>query len=368
MLLADGPCDKLSGPARQSCQSGGTSGGGSDPSDSADPLSTLSKEVAKAADWTAHQLGKVVADRHSVDFTNTGFLKQYGVIFAASTVLVLILWLLAVAKRAVRGVPMTTAMSEAVGFLWLAVLATAFTPLVLYVVIGATSAVTDVLVSALGSKPGGLFASLGDNLKHGKVGGGPLMLIIVSLVTIALCGALWLLLILRALALYVGAILGVVVYAGLVDKDLWGHIRRWAGFMVALILAEPVIVIILGLASALESTGKRGPVVTGLAVTVVALGVAIYIIVRFPGVGDAMKAARMTGRAAGGTARTVTGPGSASAGVRNGIQTHGGRGGDTTNRGTSPGQQKQPNPVSGGISAHGQRKPAKPKPKGDDAR
>ncbi|MEU2854517.1 hypothetical protein [Streptomyces syringium] len=367
MLLADGPCDTLAGPARQTCESGGTTGGGTDPADSLDPLTTLAKEVANAADWTARHLGKAVADRNAVDFTNTNFLKQYAIVFAASTVLVLVLWLLAVAKRAVRGVPMTTAMSEAIGFLWLAVCATAFTPLILYVVTGATSAVTDVLVSALGSKPGGLFASLGDNLKHGKVGGGPLMLTLVSLATIALCGALWLLLVLRALGLYVGAVLGVVVYAGLVDKDLWGHIRRWAGFMVALILAEPVIVIILGLASALESTDQRGPVVTGLAVTVVALGVAIYIIVKFPGFGDAMKVARVTARAAGGTARAITGSASPSAGVMRGIQTHGSRDGAAQGRSNS-GAQKRPNSVSGGISAHGQRKPGKPLQKDGDAK
>ncbi|MFE0043835.1 hypothetical protein [Streptomyces albireticuli] len=360
MLLADGPCDSLPGPARQSCESGGTSGGGTAPAGGLDPLSTLAKEVANAADWTARQLGKVVADRHAVDFTDTGFLKQYAVIFAASTVLVLILWLLAVAKRAVRGVPMVTAMSEAISFLWLAVFATAFTPLILYVVIGATSAVTDVLVSALGSEPGGLFASLGGDLKHGKVGGGPLMLTLVSLATIALCGALWLLLVLRALSLYVGALLGVVVYAGLVDKNLWSHIRRWAGFMVALILAEPLIVIVLGLASALRSADERGPVVTGLAVTVVALGVAIYIIVKFPGFGDAMKVARGAARAVGGTARAVTGPTSPSAGVLRGIQAHGGRDGEARRR-SSSGTQRPPNPVSGGMSAHGDRKPGKSK-------
>lgn len=64
----------------------------------------------------------------NVDFTNAKFLQQYAVVFAASTVLTLLLWLLAVAKRAVRGVPLSTAISEAIGFLWLTVLASAFTP------------------------------------------------------------------------------------------------------------------------------------------------------------------------------------------------------------------------------------------------
>ncbi|MGR8012210.1 hypothetical protein [Streptomyces hypolithicus] len=355
MLYADeDPCSSLGGPAKDYCE-GGDGGARSVPgTDSADPFTVLAKGIADAADWTARQLGKLVADRNAVDFTGTGFLQQYAVIFAASTVLVLVLWLLAVAKRAVRGVPMTTAMGEAIGLLWLAVLASAFTPLILYTLVSATSAVTDVMVSAFGSTPGGLFDSLGADLKAGKVGGGPLMLAVVSAATLLLCGALWLLLVLRTLGLYVGALLGVVVYAGLVDKDLWGHVRRWAGFMITLILIEPVIVIVLGLAAALQTGGGgQGPVITGLAVTIIALGVCLYIIWRAPGIGDAVKVARVTARTAGGAARTVTGTAGAATGVLRGIQTHGGRG-DTAGR-SSAGSQKQPNPVAGGISVHAQR-------------
>lgn len=313
--------------------------------------------------WT-RELGKVVADRHAVDMTNSGFLKQYAVVFAASTVLVLVLWLLAVAKRAIRGVPMTTAISEAVGLLWLTVLAAAFTPLILYTVIGATSAVTDAMVEAFGgSTPGGLFDGLGARLKSGDTPGGPLILAAVSLATVALCGALWLLLVLRALGLYVGALLGVVVYAGLVDKNLWGHVRRWAGFMIALILIEPVVIIVLGMAAAMEASDKKGAVVSGLGVTVIALGVALWMIWKAPGIGDSVRAARATARTAGGAVRLVTGPGSASAGVRSGIQTHGGRGGDSPGR-TVNGIPRQTNPMSGGIGAHSQRKP-KPQKKKD---
>ena len=63
------------------------------------------------------------------------------------------LWLLAVAKRAVRGVPLTTAIAEAIGFLWLTVLASAFTPLILYTVVSATDGVTEVLAKAPATRP-----------------------------------------------------------------------------------------------------------------------------------------------------------------------------------------------------------------------
>lgn len=356
------PCDNLAGPVRDLCKPGGGGTGGTlpvsptDPLAELDPLTALAKSTAKAAHWTSQQLGQLVGNRDAVDLTNAGFLKQYAIVFAASTILVLVLWLLAVAKRAIRGVPMTTAMSEAVGLLWIAVAASAFTPLILYTVIGAASAVTDVLVSALGSNPNGLFDSLGADLEAGKVGGGPLILLIVSIATIALCGALWLLLVIRALALYVGALFSVVVYAGLVDKDWWGHTRRWAGVMLALIAVEPVIVIVIGLASALETSPDTSKVVTGLAITLVALGVAVYLVWKVPALGDAVKVARTAAKATGGAARMVTGTGSAATGVMRGISAHGDRG---TSRGgsSSIGTQKAPNNVAGGIAAHSQRKP-----------
>lgn len=124
-------CSLIAPPARDYCEQGGGAGsGGSTPSltDTLDPLSSLAQGCAKAAAWTISKLSDAVKDTANVDFTNQKFLQQYAVVFAASTILTLLLWLLAVAKRAVRGVPLTTAISEAIGFLWLTVLASAFTP------------------------------------------------------------------------------------------------------------------------------------------------------------------------------------------------------------------------------------------------
>lgn len=366
MLRADEPCDTIAGAAGEYCKDGSknTGGGsGSDALDSMDPLHQLAQKVADAADWTARHLGSVIADRDSVDFTNSGFLQQYAVVFAASTVLVLVLWLLGITKRAVRGVPMGTAIGEAIGLLWTAVAATAFTPLILYTVVQAVSGVTDVLVTATGGEPGGVFASLGAALKDGKIGGGPIIQIIASVVTILLCGAVWLLLVLRAMSLYAGALLGVVVYSGLVDKDLWGHIRRWAALMVGLILIEPIVVIILGLAAVLENSGEPSPVAAGLAVSVLALGAAGYLIFQFPGFGDSVKAARVAYRTAGSAVGAVTGTASTAVGVQRGIQTHGGRGDSGGSRPVN-GTPRPSNPASGGIGAHGSRDP-KPKPKDD---
>lgn len=362
----DDPCKDAVGPLRQACEQDG--GGSSSPPESLDPLMELAKQCARAADWTAGQLGKVITDQAGVDFTNQGFLRQYAVVFAASTVLTVILWLLGVVKRAVRGVPLTTALGEAISLLWLAVAAAAFTPLILYTVVGATSAVTDVLVDAFNGDPAGTFKALGDDLEAGRVGGGALMLLVVSVATIALCGALWLLLILRALALYVGALLGVVVYSGLVDRNLWGKVRSWAGIMCALILLEPVIAITIGLAAALETSESTSAVALGLGITVIALGVSIYIIAKAPGMGDAVRVARQTARTAGLGGRAAAGTASTAQGVMSGISTHSSRGAATsssttggTGARTSTGTNghKPPNRMTEGITTHAPRQPKK---------
>lgn len=131
------PCAALTGASKQYCElgdgaaTGSSSGAGipsNSPTDAINPLASLARGCADAASWIVGKLSDAVTHTANVDFTNPAFLQQYAVVFAASTILTLVLWLLAVAKRAIRGVPLTTAMSEAIGFLWLTVLASAFTP------------------------------------------------------------------------------------------------------------------------------------------------------------------------------------------------------------------------------------------------
>lgn len=69
MLLVD-PCDSVAGPSKDLCKGGG-SGGGKLP-ESVDPLTGFAHSVAKAANWTATQLGHLIANRNSVDITNGG--------------------------------------------------------------------------------------------------------------------------------------------------------------------------------------------------------------------------------------------------------------------------------------------------------
>ncbi|MFF1276269.1 hypothetical protein ACFVZC_23160 [Streptomyces marokkonensis] len=357
------PCDLIHGPAKDYCERGrGGEGGGdagtlNDPSSTLDPLASLAQGCADAAAWTVDKLSDAVNETANVDFTNDTFLQQYAVVFAASTILTLLLWLLAVAKRAVRGVPLTTALSEAIGFLWLTVLASAFTPLILYTVVSATDGVTEVLAKATGDQTDTFFGTFSGALEKGDdIGGGPIMLIVVSLVSILAAGVLWLELVIRAALLYVGALLGTVVYAGLVDKNLWGHVRRWAGIMIAVILVKPVIVIVLGLAGALSA--DDGPdafsaVVSGLAIILLAIFASAMIYRFVPGFGDEIAGSRnnriMQG-AEGKAAAVISSPATL---VAQGIKTHSTRA-DNNGGGQSSGPRAS-NPASGGVAAHSSR-------------
>ncbi|QYX79066.1 energy-coupling factor transporter transmembrane protein EcfT [Streptomyces akebiae] len=358
-------CSLLSGAAREYCESdnggGGGGGSGSTPNDlttTLDPLSSLAQGCADAASWTVDKLSEAVNETADVDFTNMTFLKHYAVVFAASAILTLVLWLLAVTKRAVRGVPFTTAISEAIGFLWLTVLASAFTPLILYTIVSATDGVSDIIARTTGNQTDTFFGTFSEALKKGNdIGGGPIMLILVSLVSIVAAGVLYLELYLRAVLLYVGALLGVVVYAGLVDKDLWGHVRRWAGIMIAIILVKPVIVIVLGLAGAL--TTEDGPdslaaVVSGLAIILLAIFASAMIYRFVPGFGDEIANSRnnriMRG-AEGKAAAVISSPATL---VAQGIKTHSSRA-DNNGSGGGSSTPRPSNPASGGVAAHSSR-------------
>ncbi|MFI8964101.1 hypothetical protein ACIGO8_18520 [Streptomyces sp. NPDC053493] len=365
---AKGQCDLIVGPAREYCENGQSTGGAGsgvrprldDPSAALDPLSSLANGCAKAAAWVVDTLSGAVKETAAVDFTNLQFLGRYAIVFAAATFLTLLLWLLAVAKRAIRGVPLTTALSEAIGFLWLTVLASAFTPLILYTVVNATDAVTEVIASGTGQQTDVFFGSFKQALEKGdSIGGGPIMLIIVSLVTILAAGVLYLELVLRAVLLYVGALLGVVVYSGLVDKNMWGHVRRWAGIMIAVILVKPVIVIVLGLAGALSSgTGPDAfsAVVSGLAIILLAIFASAMIYRFVPGFGDEIVASRNNRLHRAGenaAAAVISSPASL---VSQGIKTHSTRSDGGGAGGQGPGQGARPaNPLSGGVAAHSSR-------------
>ncbi|MFJ6384585.1 hypothetical protein ACIQI7_31835 [Kitasatospora sp. NPDC092039] len=325
-----------------------------------DPLGSLAKSCAQAAAWVVRKLSGAIDGTTQVDFTNASFLQQYAVVFAVSTVITLVLWLLAVSKRAVRGAPLATAFSEAIGFLWLTVVASAFTPLILYTVVSVTDGLTKAIAVGTKTDTGSYLGGFADTLEKGDVGGGPLILVIVSLVAVLAAAVLWVELLIRAAMLYVGALLGTAVYAGLVDRQLWKHVRRWAGVMLAVDLAKPIIVVILGLAGAV-ATGAGADddfarVLSGLAILFLSIFASASVYRFVPGFGDEMlnlRGARANAVQAGsaminGTANLM----------KQGISTHGDRGPQAA--GTGGGGGAGGGSVAPGIAAHAGRTPVPP--------
>ncbi|MCX5211383.1 hypothetical protein OG689_19145 [Kitasatospora sp. NBC_00240] len=329
-----------------------------------DPLGSLAKGCAQAAAWVVRKLSTAIDGTTQVDFTNASFLQQYAVVFAGSTIITLVLWLLAVTKRAVRGAPLTTAIGEAIGFLWLTVVASAFTPLILFTVVSATDGLTKAIAVGTKSDTGTYLGGFADTLEKGDMGGGPLILIIVSLVAVLAAAVLWIELLIRAAMLYVGALLGTAVYAGLVDKQLWKHVRRWAGLMVAVDLAKPIIVIILGLAGAVASgagaTDDFARVLSGLAILFLSIFASAAVYRFVPGFGDEMVNMRnaRAGAVSAGSAM-INGPANL---VKQGISAHGSRGGPQAANAAGGGGSVAP-----GIAAHGSRTAAPPQQAGPPA-
>ncbi len=353
-------CIPLPGPGGDAYCNAGTSGGNSTSplTSSLDPLQSLANGCATAAAWVVRKLSDGINTTTNVDFTNPSFLKQYAVVFAASTFLTLILWLLAVAKRAARGAPLQQAIGEAVGFLWLTVIASAFTPLILYTVVSATDGITSAIAAGTRTDTTNYLGTFADTLTAGNLGGGPIIQVLVSLVAIVAAAVLWLEMLIRAAMLYVGALLGTAVYAGLVDKQLWKHVRRWAGLMIAVDLIKPVIVIILGLAGAIASNAGANDafstVLAGLAILALSIFASTAIYRFVPGFGDdmaAMRQARASAVSAG--SAVVNGPANF---MKQGINTHAGReseqgGGRPAGGGGGAGGGS----VAPGIAAHGSR-------------
>ena len=351
------PCSLLFGPARTACQSAKdfSDGASTAVNLATDPLGTIAKGCAEAAAWIIDKLSAAIVTTTTVDFTNPTFIKQYAIVFGASTFLTVILWLIAVIKRAIRGEMVTHAFGEAVGFLWLAVMASAFTPVALALLVSITDTATDAIAAGTGDSTAHFLSGLSNALTKNtdSIGGGPIMLIVLSLLALLAAAIVWIELLVRAAMLYVGAILGCAVYSGLVDRSLWRHVRRWAGIMLAVVMVKPVLVIVLGLAAAImaDNGDSLTAVLTGLAILFVSIFASVVIYRFVPTFGDdvAMSINRRGGVPGGTTAFT-----SPAGHVRNGMATHANRGeprgSSAQSAAATPGKVAT---ATAGMAAHG---------------
>lgn len=227
-----------------------------------DPLGAIAKACADAVTWLWTGLAQQIGSTTRVDFTNPAFLREYALVFAASSVVVVLLWLLAVAKRAARGVPVGQALGEAIGFLLLAVLASALTPAALVLLMQLVDGATAGLASGLQADTtrfltgaSTALVALLSPVTGSAVTAGPVVVIALAVAGLLVGLVVWAELLLAAAALYVAAVFGPLVFAGLVDRAHWGAAKKWLSVVVGLALVKPVLVVVLGLAAGLAAAG-----------------------------------------------------------------------------------------------------------------
>lgn len=242
-----------------------------------DPLGFLLQKLTEANIWFLRKMLELIQNTTKIDLTSPGFLKQYAIIFAASSLLTVALWLIAVAKRAVRGVAVTTAVSEAIGFLLLQFVVNAMTPGAIALLMKAIDEVTAIFEPYATSnfKPflENILKVMASNPTEG-VG----QLLVVNLIMLLGALLMWIELLIRSAAIYVAVALGPIVNAGLVDRDLWGKSKKWFGALFAIGLSEPVLFALLSLGGAVlsDTSGSMSDAVSKTLVGALILLLAVF--------------------------------------------------------------------------------------------
>ncbi|MEU7028830.1 hypothetical protein AB0A60_19335 [Streptomyces sp. NPDC046275] len=239
-----------------------------------------------------------------IDWGNPGFIRLYGLVFALATVFTMVQWLISVVKRVVRGVPVAQAAMENLGYLLMSVAVAGFMPAMVMTTV-------DFIDSAAE-------AILGDYIAEVFVGGmvifyalaaisvlapgfGVVIAIPIGLAILFAVFGLWVMLVVRDALILLGLIFGPIVFSGLVDKDLWGHTRKWVGIMGGIIASKLGIYLALALAGALldgvvdldhDMTLPQaiGSCITFIALLFIALFMPFQIAKWLPIVGDEMQA------------------------------------------------------------------------------
>ncbi|MET9778584.1 hypothetical protein ABZ023_30770 [Streptomyces sp. NPDC006367] len=195
-----------------------------------------------------------------IDWSNPGFIKLYGMVFALATVFTCIAWLIAIVKRVARGVSPAAAIGESIGNLLLSVIVTAFAPAIIATVV---DLVDEMAISMF--KPfladmalTGAFIVL---LLAGLAASGwglPIALALIGFfLTVGL--GLFLMLVARNALILTGVVFGPVVFAGLVDRDLWGHTKKYIGIITGIIISKWVMMVVLAMIPALFGGMFRDP-------------------------------------------------------------------------------------------------------------
>ena len=222
-----------------------------------DPMGYLLQQLTNADIWFLQKMLDLIQATTTINLTSSDFLAQYGMIFAASSLITVALWFIAVAKRAVRGVGLGTAIGEAAGFLLLQFVVNALTPGAIALLLTAVDDVTSIFTPyAVNNFKPFLENMLKVVASSPDQGVGQLM--VVNLIMLLGALLMWVELLIRAAAIYTAVALGPIINAGLVDRDLWGRSKKWFGALFSVILTKPVLFALLGLGGSVLTSSSGG--------------------------------------------------------------------------------------------------------------
>jgi len=225
-----------------------------------DPFGYIAQFFNNAVTSLFTEMIKALLTTTTIDWTNEGFLRTYAMAFAASSVLTVILWLLAVAKRAFQGAPPMQAVGESIGFLLLSVMVTALAPAAIAYVTElfdeAAAAMFAPVAGDAGSMAGTVTVAMAALM---AIPGGQVIVIFLALAMLSAVAGVWLELIVRDDLILSGLVFGASVFSGLVDRSMWSHVKKWVGVMGGIIASKYVTLTTIALATGLLSHSGSGP-------------------------------------------------------------------------------------------------------------
>ncbi len=226
-----------------------------------DPLGYVADLFQQAVTHLLTELVNVLQATTTIDWNAPGFLRTYGMAFAASSVLTVILWLIAAGKRALQGVPPLQALTESIGFLLLSVVVSALAPAAVAYVTQMFDQAAEAMFAPVASDAGKVADTVTVALAVlAVVPGGPIIITFLALGLLTAVAGVWMELIVRDALILSGLVFGTTVFSGLVDRNLWGHVKRWVGVMGAIIASKYVTLTTIALATGmLASDGGDDP-------------------------------------------------------------------------------------------------------------
>ncbi|MGW7295379.1 hypothetical protein ACWGIB_23675 [Streptomyces xiamenensis] len=224
-----------------------------------DPIGYLAAMFHDAVAFVFGAMMNALLSTTRIDWSDAGFLRTYGMAFAVSSVLTVILWLIAVAKRVIQGTPALQAVTESIGFLLLSVVATALAPAAIAYVTELFDRAAEAMFAPVADDGADLVVTVSAAMAALMVTpGGPIIVSFLALALLAAVSGVWMILIIRDALILSGLIFGATVFSGLVDRSLWSHVKRWVGVMGAIIASKYVVLTTIALATGMLASDAGG--------------------------------------------------------------------------------------------------------------